>query len=389
MHSWRGPIHIRAQWIRHWYLFLDDKGKGSVRTFRLEGMPPFDTEILAWKEGRDSRKYLDWEGKTKPMSRFNPNKELYGQMKILEKGTVDYKTETVNGEEHIYLDFGKQGQFFTGKWELIQEDPNSDAYTLRKVEEASLQKEREYEFVLHKHCVGSRDKCHYDIRIKKNGYLDEFNLYGDITKLNTGEEVKAHRKTCYDVKNWFIKEGKDIERNIGPLKTWITVIDYGKARIFEDNPDFESMILNSKYFNNAFFIAKKTSEKGYRHWIFRREQMPRGLSTGNPLTGDYYKPFVIEQKSTWNYFKVYLYDPREFTRSEPQSKVKKYLPDLDIPEGVTIYIGLYPVPGKIHHARVMMVKFDADKWSKDKAINWIKQNKLEQFESEMIRIRRK
>jgi len=385
MHSWRGPIHVRGQWIRQWYLFLDDKGKGSVRTFRLEGMPPFDLVLLAWNEGRDSRKYLDWEGKTPPMSRFNPNKELYGQMKILEKGIVEYKTEKVDDREVITLNFGDKGQFFTGEWQLIQEDPDSDAYTLKRIKKL----ENEIPFVLHLHCVGDKNNCHWDIRFKKNGYLDEFNLYGDIRELKEGQEVEAHRKTCYEPEEWFVKEGKEVLRRIGPLDTWITVLDVGTARIIEDNPDFMSMYLNSKYFKNAFFIAKKVEGEGYKNWIFRREKEPRGLSHGNPKTGEPYDPYVIQQKSTWNYFRVYLYDPREFTRAEPPSKVKKYLPDLDIPEGVTIYIGLYPVAGEIHHARVMMIKFDADRWTKENAIKWIEKNKLADKEWEMIRERRK
>ena len=387
MHSWRGPIHERGMWIRRWYLFLDDKGRGKVRTFRLEGMPPFETEILAWDEGRDNRKYLDWEGTTRPMSRFNPNKDLHGQMKILEKGKVEYETSRENGEEHIILKFKGKGQFFTGTWELIQEEKDSDAYVLRKIHEKAL--ENTYDFVLHKHCVRNKDNCHYDIRIKKGDYLDEFNLYGDIRQLKVGQEVKAHRKTCHSPEKWFITEGKEVKRNIGPIPTWITVLDHGKVQVIEDNPDFVSMYLDSKYFKHAFFIAKRTGEKGYKSWVFRREREVRALAEGNPRTGKPYSPYVIEQKRGWNYFRVYLYDPREFTRAEPQSKVKKYLPDLEIPEGVTIYIGLYPVPGEIHHARVMMVKFDAEKWSKEKAINWIKQNRLEEFESEMIRERRK
>ncbi len=391
MHSWRGPIHVRGQWIRQWYLFLDDKGKGKVRTFRLEGMPPFDLILLAWNEGRDNRKYLEWEGKTPPMSRFNPNKELYGQMKILEKGTVEYKTEKIDGREVITLNFGDRGQFFTGEWQLIQEDPDSDAYTLKRVKKLAIEfvAEKEVPFVLHLHCVGDKNNCHWDIRFKKNSYLDEFNLYGDIRELKEGQEVEAHRKTCYEPDEWFITEGKDVLRKIGPLDTWVTVLDVGTARIIEDNPDFMSMYLNSKHFKNAFFIAKRVESEGYKNWIFRREKEVRGLSHGNPKTGEPYDPYVIEQKSTWNYFRVYLYDPKEFTRAEPPSKVKKYLPDLDIPKGVTIYIGLYPVAGEIHHARVMMIKFDADKWSKEDAIKWIKKNKLAEKEWEMIRERRK
>ena len=96
----------------------------------------------------------------------------------------------------------------------------------------------------------------------------------------------------------------------------------------------------------------------------------------------------METKRTWSYFRVYLYDPREFTRTEPVSKVREYLPDLEIPEGVTIRIGLYPRPGRIHGARVMCVEFDKEKWDSDEAIEWIKRNRLEEFSADMIRARR-
>lgn len=208
----------------------------------------------------------------------------------------------------------------------------------------------------------------------------EFNLYGDIRELKPGEEVSARRKTCHEPEKWFLKEGTDIERPLGDIMTWVTVIDHGKAKIIENTPDFLNLILNSKDFNNVHFIAKRTDGK----WIFRREIETRGLSTGDPLHGKPYSPFVVKKKTTWNYFRVYIYDPKEFTRSEPLEKVKKYLPDLKIPEGVKVYIGLYPVPGQIHHARVFMVDFP-DTWKEEDAFRWIRENKLPQFESVMIR----
>jgi len=374
MHSWKGPLHVRGIPRRSWYLFLDDKGSGSVRTFRLEDVPPFAEKILAWNEGRDNRKYLDWEGKTRPMSRFNPNKELKGEMKILEKGSVSYSSVTEDKIEIILLDFGK-GKIFSGKWTLIQEDPDSDAYVLSKTKKLS----RSFPFVYHKHCIRRKDNCHYDIRIKKDNYLDEFNLYDNIIEK---KEVKAHRKTCSDIKDWFIKEGKEVFRKVGYLPTWVTVLDTGIVEIIEDNPDFISMKIEGKKIK-GFWVAKKEG-RGYKNWIFKKEKGPIGLSTGNPKSGEYYKPFRIEEKKTWDHFDVYLYDPKEFTRSEPSSKAKKYL-DIEIPSGVLIYIGLYPIPGKIHHARVMMVRFKKDKWSKEEAINWIKSKDLHKWNGVMIR----
>jgi len=181
-----------------------------------------------------------------------------------------------------------------------------------------------------------------------------------------------------------LKEGTEVERPLGNVVTWVTVIDHGTVRIIENTPDFVNLVLKSKYFNNVNFIAKRT-EHG---WIFRREIPVRGLSTGDPLHGKPYSPFVVKKKSTWNYFRVYIYDPKEFTRAEPMEKVKKYLPDLKIPEGVKVYIGLYPVPGRIHHARVFMVEFP-DTWKIEDAFEWIKKNRLPEFVSPMIREYRK
>ncbi|MEM2260856.1 MAG: MBL fold metallo-hydrolase [Ignisphaera sp.] len=376
MHQYRGPIHVRGMYIRSYYLFLDDKGKGSVRTFKLDDNPMFSTQIAAWDEGRDDRKYLTWEGTTSPMSRFNPNKAITGEMKILESGTVDYTSEkSEDGREIITLNF--KGKILKGTWILEQHGKGEDRYFFYS-QETSL--ERTYDFVLHKHMVGSKNNYHYDIRILRDNKLDEFNLYGDIIELKPGQGVEAYRKTCYEPEKWFIKEGTDIERNIGPLKTWITVVDHGKATILEENPQFISMILNSNKFKNAYFIAKKEDGK----WTFERDII-RGLSAGDPVSGEYYSPFVIKEKSTWDYFNVYIYDPREFTRTVEQDMVKEYLPDLTIPEGVTIYIGLYPVPGEIHNARVMMVQFKKDKWDYKSAESWIKKNKLHTWKSKMIR----
>ena len=376
MHSWRGPVHVRGMYIRQYYLFLDDKGSGSVRTFKLDDNPIFASQIPAWDEGRDSRKYLDFEGPTKPMSRFNPNKAITGEMKILEKGSVSYEVEK-NDTEKIHLNF--KGKILKGEWILEQHSKGSDRYFFYK-KETGLSS-RVYEFVYHKHMVGSKDNFHYDIRIKKDNFLDEFNLYGDISELKPGEAVEAYRKTCYDPEKWFLKEGTEVYRPIGPLQTWITVIDYGKATVLEENPQFISMVLDSKKFEEAYFVAKKEDGR----WTFERDII-RGLSsTGDPVSGDYFKPFQVKEKTTWDYFNVYIYDPREFTRTEPVEKVKKYLPELEIPEGVTVYIGLYPVPGEIHNARVMMVRFKKDKWSYEEAFKWIKKNKLHIWKSKMIR----
>lgn len=134
----------------------------------------------------------------------------------------------------------------------------------------------------------------------------------------------------------------------------------------------------------GIYVLKKD-----RIWYFSKATLVGESGSGDPRSGDYYDPFLIEEKRTWDYFIVHIYDIREFSRVEPFSKAKEYLPDLEIPEGVKIGIGLYPVPREIHHARVAYVIFSKDLWSYDRAKEWIRKNKLHTWESRQIREKRK
>jgi len=64
--------------------------------------------------------------------------------------------------------------------------------------------------------------------------------------------------------------------------------------------------------------------------------------------------------------------------------VKEYLPDLEIPEGVTVGVCLYPRLGRIHGARVAYVIFKKDKWDYDKAEQWIRKHNLHNWQGEQI-----
>jgi len=376
LHAYRGPIHIRGMWVLDWYLLLDIKGKGKVKVYKIKKDPLRESPVLATDWDSVHRKYMDYEGFTKPMSFFNPNKELVGRLSVLTKGKVEYSTEyEPGGELIINLNF-KTGDL-RGKWKMIQVDPGSEQFTFEK--ELSLEK---YEFVYHKHYGDV--KPHYDIRINLGPKLLEFNLKEDIRTKGIVEPVESIRKYCYDVKAWFVTKGKAVKRKIGRLNTLIDVIDYGKVTIIEDNPQFISMSFEGKQLS-GIYIARRVN----RHWLFMKTKLPKALEEGNPREGKYFDPFIIEHKRGWKFFRVHIYDIRDFTRCEGVEKAKQYFPDLRIPESVKLGVCLYPVPGKIHHVRVAYIDFDVDKWKYEEAEQWIRKNKLHTFGTAMIREKKK
>lgn len=258
-HSFRGPKHIRNMWIRSYYLFLKDT-EGPVRTFRMDDFAPMSETVSAIDEGRDPSKVMTFEGPTQPRSRFNPNnKELKGEMKILSKGSVVYDPKDIDGKEVISLSFSSG--LLKGHWTLEQEEKGSDVFTF-SIE--GLSENTNGRFVYQKHCIGT--ECHNDIRYQKDGSsrIDEFNLYGDITKDN----VKAIKKECWD-ESWMNINEPDTIKKVGGLETKVSPIDSGRIEIIEDNVDFSSYKLYGKKLR-GLFISKKT-DKG---WIFGKSNIP-------------------------------------------------------------------------------------------------------------------
>jgi len=397
--SWMGP---RAKTGRQmpqmrWFLFLDDKGKGKVRTFLLDGYPLKDEIMAAYEYPRTSRKWLDYQGETEPNTPpVNPNKELVGQYVIIDSGTVSYTTRTEDGEEVIELDF--KGKRLKGKYQLKQEEKGADVYIFEKLSaQVSM---AQGVFVLDKHYWPETSKeYHLDLRFKlpEWDYLKEFNIWeakgvDDLKKLEV--PYPARLKECSDLEWLKVKKTGTRMKAYGKWSIAET-IDHGSIEIIEDSPRFMSFNINGKKLK-GYYIARKADGL----WQFMKSKLPKPLSIfekmyeifgkeGDPREGKPYEPFKIEQKRGWNYFIVHIYDLRKFTRVEPSEKTKLYLPELDIPEGVDIGIGLYPRPGKIHGARVAYIIFDSSKWTHEQAIRFIRDKKLDTWEGEQIRSKRK
>jgi len=352
--SWIGPKHIRGTPRLRWFLFIDDKNKNTVRTFRIDGSLFRNNILSAVEEERVSKKWMEYEGKI--TGKWVETKKLEGHMIILDKGTVEYKIDKENNIEVIKLKFN--GKKLKSKWILTQEDKDSDFYTIERTTKLS-----KYEFVYHKHQLEGK-KPHYDLRIKINNTLWEINLWLDIRKYRRSLGLP---KVCYDT-SWFILEGKNIKKKVGRIPSTITVLDYGTIEIIENTPLFKSFKIEGKVLK-GYYVLRKEDNRYY----FEKSSLPgeKRLST-----------FPIEEKKGWNYFYVKVHDMRRYTRCTKD--IKKYL-DIEIPTGVEIYICFYHREGKIHGAEVGMIKFYKDKWNHDTAIAWIKKYHLDTWIGEMIR----
>jgi len=374
-HTWMGPGARRRIPQREWHLLIDD-GKARVMDFRSESSPIFETPIAFSYEGRIHKKWFDYEGKLKPMQHWNPNKELPSTVKIWYKQVVSLNREVQNGVITYIIKSPKAP--IKGIYLLKQEEKGSDFYTWKKREALS----KAY-FVYDVHTI--KDKSHYDLRIKLPDldYIIEYSgMKSDLSKAVIETPIYAIRKKCTDL-SWADPRFTKGMKKVGGIQTRVERKDIGSIQVIENTLDFMSMILRGKKLK-GYYIAKKTNGV----WQVMKAKLPKGLSSGDPRTGEYYRPFKIVQKRGWNYFRVILYDPRAFTRTEPYEYTKLYFPDLDIPADIDIRIGLFSRVGKIHGARVIAVDFPLD-WDEDKAVAWIKKNNLHTWIADQIRRKRK
>lgn len=325
-----------------------------------------------------------WSGNSK----YNPNKRIPAHMKIIDKGTVEIKTEIEEGMEIINFKF--KGKKLKGKWRLVQEEKRAPTYTFEKLSMELVG----LNFVLQKHWIPLKPKSkfpkdygyHFDIRFDSGL---EFNLFKDPLKIETEEEIKTKRKKCKEIKTWMGIKKEHTFMKVGYLHTYVDPIDSGKAEIYELTPDFISMKFFGKKLKGYWVYRKKATGEQ----VFLKSRLPKAkssweLSTGDPSTGDYFQPFQIEKKKGWDYFWVYIYSSGHFTRCV--GNPEKYIPKLKNkpPEILEVLVCLYRRPGTIHGARVASIKV-SNKWTSDQAVSWIKKEKLHTWEGELIRKKQK
>lgn len=376
-HLWQGPTHIRAVPRREWHLLIDD-GKKTIRDFKIiTDNPLYTLPVSATYEGRISKKWLGYEGELEPLELWNPNKELKSHITVLAMGTLDLTTEVFDERERLILNIPKGP--FKGRYVLEQEEKDSPFYVLGEYVEASMEVLIKGKFVYDAHYLN--EKPHYDLRvlIENEKEIREFSgMSEDLLEKGIEEPVVAVYRLCPDL-DWMNPEFKEGTRMVGAMETYVRRIDQGDIEFINLGDIFCSFFLKGTKLD-GYFVARKVSPT---KWELMKAALPALAKEGDPRTGKFYNPFRIEQKRGWDYFKVKVYDSRQFTRAEPEEMVEEYLPELKIPEGVKVLIGLYPVLGKAHHVRVMEVHFPLA-WSKEEAIDWIKDNKLHKWTRERI-----
>ncbi|MEM2047964.1 MAG: hypothetical protein QXZ06_08780, partial [Candidatus Jordarchaeales archaeon] len=329
--AWKGQEVVRRLPVLTWYLRLKEDGR--INSFHLWENPLYTYPVACFKEGRVKRKWFDYEGDLQPNTEYNPNKRLTARMRVLTRGRV-LVTRKHDGIERIFLRF-KSGDM-AGEWVLEQEDKGSNNYAFFPLEELSKGR-----FVLQEHDVGG--KKHFDIRIDigKDALL-EFNLPFNPVNVRNQPAVK---KVCPD-KSWMNISEDWEEKPVGDLKTRVRTLDKGDVDVYETSQLFYSFNFKGEKLKGPFIVIKR--EEG---WRLEENPMPWKLSS-DPLEGKAYDPPKTERKLGKLF--VYLYDPKLFTRAEPD--FKEYLPDLELPDGVEdVIIALYQVPGTLRHARVMAV----------------------------------
>jgi len=380
-HSYMGQVVIRAMPVVEWHLLIDD-GQAKILDFKSEDENPLYVSPLAVSlEGRIAKKWLDFEGTLRAGEHWNPNKELESEVRILASGKCELIYDEVDGREQITLRIPAGAM--KGEYVLLQEERDSPFYVFTSHKTLSMLELEGLvgKFVYDEHTIDGR--THYDIRIllPNQEFLWEFSgLDSDILK--TREEQTALLKKCYDL-SWIDFKFREGIKKVGPLKTFVKRIDQGEATVFNAGSDFWSFELLGKKFGQvtpSYLVARRQN----RRWSLSFATLPQlSRGKGEPKTGEYYSPFKRISKRGWNYFLLRLYDLRKFTRMEPDEMTKLYFPKLKIPPGVILSIGLYPVPGQLHHVRVAQVQFP-DTWSEEEARRWIIRNKLHTWTRERI-----
>jgi len=381
--SWMGPVHVRGIPNMRWFFrFIDEDG--SVKSFFSYNDFTRFSPCAFVSEGKVDKKWFNFEGDIQPGEHptYNPTEKLVSHMKIIDKGSCEVETDTVEGAK-IYT-FHLEGKRLKGTFVLAQEEEKSKIWSWQALSKLGKEDLFTYDFVLQAHDLKENDKLkrHWDIRVRK-GF--EFNIYKNPLEMTKeGDRAKAVYKTCSNIDEWMDIDKKTMKM-VGPLVTFVTPIDKGTVHILDYNPPrFISMSFEGKKLKGYFVYVDQPGRGGY----FERAKLPHPLSSGDPATGDYYKPFKKEKKKGWNYYWLHIYNLGKFTRCVVDPT--EYIPKLKKApkEVLQVLVCLYPRPGTISGARVAAIKF-SDEWDEKKASDWIIKNKLHTWSGELIRHKHK
>jgi len=347
LNVWQGQVVRRNVPIFRWYLRLDDRGKGKIRSFHLEADPTRYSPIGAIEEPRRERKWLDFEGTIPPRQLYNPNKESPAEMKIIDKGHVEYEVSVTEDDREI-VDLVFHGKELTGKWRLIQEDPKSDHYFLQKVEEKFEKVVGRFIYQLH---YGPQIPQHFDVRIDVGKpYLDEWSMQENPVEVGY---TKAVLKKCED-KEWIKPfDGKKV---VDGKTHFLMTLDSGEVNWIEDSMVFKSFIFKGKVLKGYWILKKEDDE-----WYFQKSKLP--LAKIAPFK----EPKIIDEEE---YVKIEVYDLRDFSACEVDWKRYKEKLPFKVPDKVELNICSYPKYKTISHMRIQSIVFHKPDWDVDKAVRF-------------------
>ena len=231
-----------------------------------EALEAFSAEHLAsklveeWQTVQLPEEYIGDNLLVKPSGKIpvghpmNPNKELEISFDTLDEGAAVMIAE----EPDRFYRFKLEGKVLKGLFVLARQSPSSKLWDFKpaelprpKEQLSELAKPAEREFVLHWHYLkeGSWMEPHWDIRIKMDGYLLEWNIYEDPAKLGSGDMVFARQKRCEEL-DWFITEGKEVRKDIHGMPTFIDVVEAGKVEVQDNHYEFKGSILKGRFIYN-------------------------------------------------------------------------------------------------------------------------------------------
>jgi len=131
-------------------------------------------------------------------------------------------------------------------------------------------------FVFHEHTLQYPEgpDVHWDIRVKANSHLEEWNIYEDPLKLEPGEIVQVSKKICRDVK-WLTYDKKWIK--VGPLWTYVDLLDKGNVDIDQKSPQEVHFNFHGLRFKGEWVLLHKDTA-----WLFFRKALKFAGSTCSP-----------------------------------------------------------------------------------------------------------
>lgn len=364
--SWKGQTVIRNMPKVQYYLRL--KIGDKVESFIFENNPIMYATQMGLYEGKVRKKWFDYEGEVEPLTEYNPNKKIKTKMEILDRGKFTLRKGKLGKIEVWHFQF--KGKKLKGSVIAMQEEKDSDVFTFEK-KKVKLQADK---FVYDEHIVNNRP--HWDLRIKSGDLSFEFNLYEDLIPKEKEQAIRAIFKQGVP-DEWFEDQeiGSIKVRRVGNLDTEVKRLDQGECVLLDFKDNFISFNLFGRKLK-GYFVARK--DGGWKVWKSTLPE-PSRLEE-DPLEGKAYsKPKWEEHR---DFYFVWLYDPKEFSRAveNPDEYLKVDKPDwlLDL------LLGLYAVPGTVHHVRVMGLKVAKDV-DKDEVEKWIRENKLMDFVSQQKR----